>query len=127
MNKVFLYGNMGKDPELRYSKNSKPILNFSMATVESIKKGDNWEDQITWHNIVMIGRNSEYLSNNLSKGKKVTVEGKIKNRQYEDKQGNKKYITEILADRIEFESQKLEKKHAQNNQNDIDDDDDLPF
>ena len=101
LNKVLLIGNLGKDPELRYTPDGLAILKFSIATSEYFNdKSGNKSEKTTWHNIVMFGKMAQNLANYLNKGKQVFVEGRISNRSYDDKDGNKKYITEIVAANI---------------------------
>ena len=101
LNKVLLIGNLGKDPELRYTPDGLAILKFSIATSEYFNdKSGNKSEKTTWHNIVMFGKMAQNLANYLNKGKQVFVEGRISNRSYDDKDGNKKYISEIIATNI---------------------------
>jgi len=98
INKVILVGNLGRDPEVITFENGVKKATVSMATTESYKnKEGNWVDQTDWHNIVLWRWLAE---KNLIKGDQVYVEGKIKTRSYDDKDGNKRYITEIVADKI---------------------------
>lgn len=99
VNKVILIGNLGKDPEIRYSEGGIPRLNFSLATSEYHKdKNGNRTEHVEWHNIVMwrtLAENGEKL---LKKGMQVYIEGRLQNRQWNDKEGIKRNITEIVAD-----------------------------
>jgi single-strand DNA-binding protein len=98
LNKVILIGNVGKDPEVRQFDNGGKKISFSLATNESYKDKDGaWQDQTEWHNIVGWG----FLADRpIAKGDTIYVEGKIKSRDYKDKEGNTRYITEILAERF---------------------------
>lgn len=101
LNKVMLIGNLGKDPELRYTPDGLAILRFTMATSEYFNdKAGNKTERTTWHNIVLFGKIAQALANYLNKGKQVFVEGRINNRSYDDKDGNKKYISEVIATNI---------------------------
>lgn len=100
INQVFLVGNLSSDPELRYTPGGNAVCNFSMATNRSIKQNEEWQDVPTFHKIVLWGKLGEWLAQNAHKGDKVTVTGRIDNRSYEDKDGTKKYISEIVADNI---------------------------
>ena len=101
LNKVLLIGNLGKDPELRYTPDGLAILKFSIATSEYFNdKSGNKSEKTTWHNVVLFGKMAQNLANYLNKGKQVFVEGRINNRSYDDKDGNKKYISEIVATNI---------------------------
>ncbi|MCL5674098.1 MAG: single-stranded DNA-binding protein [Deltaproteobacteria bacterium] len=101
LNKVQLIGNLGKDPELSYTQDGLGILKFTLATGEvySDKNGEKTE-KTTWHNVVLFGKLAETLANYLSKGKQVYVEGKIRNSDYTDKEGIKRYRTDIVANSI---------------------------
>lgn len=93
-----LIGNLGQDPETRYTQNGAAVTNFSIATSERWKDtlGEQ-KEQTEWHRIVAFGRLAEICSEYLHKGSKVYIEGRIQNRSWDDKDGNKKYITEIVA------------------------------
>jgi single-strand DNA-binding protein len=98
LNKATLLGHVGKDAELRYTNNGKPVATFSLATSEGYKDSSgNWQDKTTWHNIVAWDRLAEICGNYVKKGKQVYIEGRIQNRSYDDKEGNKKYVSEIVA------------------------------
>ena len=96
MNKVFLIGHLGRDPELTFTTNGTAVLKFSLATTENRKVGDNWESQTEWHRVVMFGKRAEAVNSYLQKGSKVHIEGKIKYGNYE-KDGIKHYTTDIIA------------------------------
>lgn len=101
INKVILVGNLGKDPELRTLESGRKVANFSLATTESYKdKNGEKVDQTEWHNIVFWGPIAEVIEKYLKKGSQIYVEGKIRTRSYDDKEGVKKYITEILGDKM---------------------------
>lgn len=98
INKVILIGNLGKDPEVRYSQTGTSIASFSIATTETWKKQDgSKEEQTEWHKIVAFGRLGEICGEYLSKGSKVYLEGRLQTRKWEDKDGNTRYTTEIVA------------------------------
>jgi single-strand DNA-binding protein len=100
LNKVMLIGNLGKDPELRYTTSGVAVATFSLATNESWKDQDgNLQERTEWHNIVAWRKLAEICGEWLKKGKKVYIEGRIQTRSYDDKNtGQKKYMTEIVAD-----------------------------
>ena len=101
VNKVILVGNLGKDPEVRYLDNGVAVANFSLATTENYKnKAGDRVSQTEWHNIVLWRGLAEVAEKYLKKGASVYVEGKIKTRKWEDKEGNTRYNTEILADNM---------------------------
>lgn len=102
MNRVFISGNLGQAPDLRKANSGTSVCNFSVATNNRVKKGDEWVDQTDWHRIVVFGNQADNCSKFLDKGSKVIVEGRIQNRSFEDKQGNPRKTTEIVADRVEF-------------------------
>ncbi len=102
LNKVMLIGNLGKDPEVRYTPGGDPVATFTLATNEAWKdKEGNLQERTEWHNIVAWRRLAEFCGEWLKKGKKVYVEGRIQTRSYEDKNtGQKKNFTEIVSDNI---------------------------
>jgi single-strand DNA-binding protein len=103
VNKVILVGNLGKDPDVRYTQTGSAVANFSIATSEQWNDRDGKRQERTeWHNIVVWGKQAESCGQYLSKGRQVYVEGSIRTRSYDDKSGNKRYITEIVAQRIQF-------------------------
>lgn len=98
VNKVILVGNVGRDPELRYTQGGQPVASFSIATNERFKdKEGNWKDRTEWHRIVAWARLAEICGEYLRKGSQVYVEGRIQTRDWEDKEGNKRQTTEIVA------------------------------
>ena len=100
LNKVFLVGRLGKDPEIRFSGDGNAIANFSIATNETWKSKEGTQQEKTdWHNIVVFGASAEkYIQPYVKKGTLVSVEGKLQTRDWEDKDGNKRYTTEVIAD-----------------------------
>ena len=98
VNKVILVGNVGRDPELRYTQSGQPVASFSIATNERFKDRDgNWKDRTEWHRIVAWARLAEICGEYLRKGSQVYVEGRIQTRDWEDKEGNKRQTTEVVA------------------------------
>ncbi len=103
VNKVILIGNLGKDPEVRYTQSGTAVTNFSLATNEQFTKKDgNREDRTEWHNIVAWGRTAELCSQYLSKGRQVYLEGRLQTREWEDREGNKRRTTEVVANTVQF-------------------------
>jgi single-strand DNA-binding protein len=99
VNKVILIGNLGKDPELKYLEGNIARVSFSLATSEAYKdKTGNRVEHTEWHNIVMWRHNAENAEKFLKKGTQIYVEGKIQTRQWNDKEGQKRNVTEIIAD-----------------------------
>jgi single-strand DNA-binding protein len=100
LNKVLLIGNLGQDAETRFTTSNVSVTSFSIATTNSYKgKDGNWVNETTWHNIVAFAL-SDYFKDNLKKGRKFYVEGRISKRDYTDKEGIKRYVTEIISDRL---------------------------
>jgi len=135
LNKIMLIGNLGKDAETRFTTNNVSITNFTLATTHSYKgKDGNWVNETTWHNIVSFSL-SDYMKEALKKGKKVYVEGRLTKRDYTDKDGIKRYMTEVISERIipldstAGESASREEFGASSAEADmqIDENDDLPF
>ena len=103
VNKAILIGNLGKDPELRYTPSGKAVATFSIATTERWTGQDGQKNEsTTWHNIVAWGKQAEVIKEYLSKGRQIYVEGRIVNRSYDDKDGNKRYISEIVVQSFQF-------------------------
>lgn len=99
INKVMLIGRVGIDPELRKMDNSRSKLNLRLATTESYKNpAGEWQDITDWHTIVMWGPMADRGEKDIKKGNLIYVEGKIRTRSWEDKEGNKRYATEIIAE-----------------------------
>jgi single-strand DNA-binding protein len=97
INKVTLLGNVGKDPEIRATQGGTTIANFSFATAERRKDGDNWVDHTEWHNLVAFQRTAEIVRDYVKKGSQLFIEGKLQQQSWEDKQsGEKKYKTVIV-------------------------------
>lgn len=100
LNKIMLIGNLGKDSETRFTTGNVSVTNFTIATTYSYKdKNGNWKDETTWHNVVSFGL-SDYMKENLKKGRKFYVEGRLTKRDYTDKDGNKKFFTEVISERL---------------------------
>lgn len=98
VNKVILVGNLGADPQIRYTPQGTAVANFSLATTERYtNKNGEKESRTEWHRIVAWGRLAEICNEYLKKGKQVYIEGRIQTRQWDDKDGNKKFTVEIVA------------------------------
>jgi single-strand DNA-binding protein len=103
VNKVILVGRLGGDPEVRYTTSGTAMMQFNVATNEPFKTEEGkWEERAEWHRVVAFDRLAESLSQYLSKGREVYVEGKLRTRQWEDQQGTKRYTTEIIAREIQL-------------------------
>jgi single-strand DNA-binding protein len=100
LNKIMLIGNLGRDAETRFTTTNVSVTSFTLATTNSYKgKDGNWVNETTWHNIVSFNL-SDYFKENLKKGKKFYVEGRLTKRDYTDKEGIKRYATDVVADKI---------------------------
>jgi len=103
VNKAILIGNLGKDPEVRSIEGGAKVASFPLATNEVYKgKDGNKVEQVEWHNVVVWRGLAELAEKYLKKGSQIYLEGKIKTRSWDDKEGNKRYITEIIGDNITF-------------------------
>lgn len=103
VNKAILVGNLGRDPELRFTNQQLPVCSFSVATTEKRKDATGkYVDQTEWHNIVTFGKVAENCGKYLKKGSQVYVEGRIQTRKWQDKEGKDRYTTEILANSVQF-------------------------
>ena len=103
VNIAIVVGNLGKDPEVRFTQSGRAVANFSIATSESWTGQDgNPQERTEWHRIVVWGKQAESCGQYLAKGRQVFVQGRIQSRSYEDKTGNTRYITEIIAQRVQF-------------------------
>jgi len=101
VNKVILVGNLGRDAELRYTPGGAAVATLNMATTEvwNDKSGQR-QEKTEWHRVVLWGKTAESLSEYLTKGKQIYIEGRLQTRQWDDKDGNKRYTTEIRSDRV---------------------------
>src|SRR5213075_2872893 len=103
VNKVILVGHLGADPDMRYTPSGQGVCELRLATSESWNdKNGQRQERTEWHRIVVWGKRAEVCSKYLAKGRQVFVEGRIQTRTYDDKDGNKKYITEIIAADVQF-------------------------
>ena len=101
VNKVILVGNLGRDAELRYTPGGAPVATLNLATTEMWNdKAGQRQEKTEWHRIVLWGKTAESLNEYLTKGKQIYVEGRLQTRQWDDKDGNKRYTTEIRGDRV---------------------------
>ena len=103
LNRVMLVGNLGKDPEVRFTGTGKAVARFPLATSDVWNDASGQRQERTeWHNVVVWDKQAETCGQYLAKGRQVLVEGSIRTRQYDDKEGNRRYITEIIAQRVHF-------------------------
>lgn len=138
LNKIMLIGNLGRDVETRFTSTNVSISSFSMATSSGYKgKDGNWVNETTWHNITVFNL-SDFMKENLKKGRKVYVEGRLTKRDYTDKEGIKRYSTDVISERIiPLEgSGESNSTYSENNSTEspvvnemppVDNNDDLPF
>ena len=106
INLVVASGRLGKDPEVRYTQGGTAVGSFSLAVSERVKSGDEWKEHTEWMNIVAFGKTAENISQYLSKGDGAIITGRLRSSSYEDKNGEKRYKTEIIADKVEFGARK---------------------
>jgi single-strand DNA-binding protein len=103
VNKVILLGNLGRDPETRYTTGGDAVTNLRIATSEQWKdKSGEKQERTEWHTVVLFGRQAEIAGEYLKKGRSVYIEGRLQTRKYTDKEGVEKYSTEIVADRMQL-------------------------
>lgn len=103
LNKVMILGNLGADPEIRYTQSQLAICSLRMATNERRKNADGeWVDETEWHRVTVFGKQAENCAQYLKKGRQAFIEGRIKTNKWQDKEGNDRYTTEILANNVQF-------------------------
>jgi single-strand DNA-binding protein len=103
VNKVILIGNLGRDPELRYTQSGTAVATLNLATSRRYKDRDgSWQEQTEWHRVVAWARTAEVVNEYASKGRQLYVEGRLQTRQWEDRDGNTKYTTEVIAENIQL-------------------------
>jgi single-strand DNA-binding protein len=131
INKVILVGHLGKDPEVRQLEGGVAVASFPLATSETFNKDGRKVEQTEWHNIVMWRGLADVAAKFLQKGKLVYIEGKLRTRSFEDKEGIKKYTTEVVAEnftmlgrKTDFENEGTSRQSVKNNYSDTDD---LPY
>ncbi|MFC1565284.1 single-stranded DNA-binding protein [candidate division KSB1 bacterium] len=137
VNKVILIGNLGQDPELKYMPNGDAVCNFTIATTDSWKNREGeQQDRTEWHRIVAFRRLAEICGEYLKKGKQVFVEGRIRTRSWDDKDGIKRYTTEVIADSMTMLGRKDDDNSGSNYNSSsgtsgkpekFEEEDDLPF
>ena len=103
INKVILIGNLGNDPDVRYTSGGSPVANISLATSESWrdKETGDQQERTEWHRVVCFRRQAEFVSEYLRKGSKVYVEGRLQTRKWQDRDGNDRYTTEVVANDVQ--------------------------
>lgn len=113
MNKVFLIGRLVRDPELRYTSNNTPVATFSLAVNRNFA-GPNGERETDFINIVVWRKQAENCKNYINQGSQVAIDGRIQTRNYEDQNGQKRYVTEVVADNVQFLDTKAQRERQQN-------------
>ena len=137
VNKVILIGNLGRDPELKFTPSGVPMAKFSIATTERFKDSEgNQQEKTEWHNIVLWRRLAEIANEYLKKGSPVYIEGRIQTRSWDDENGVKKYMTEIVGLQIQLLGKREDSTTAEppkdlpepsGKKETLEDEDDLPF
>ncbi|MBN2332902.1 MAG: single-stranded DNA-binding protein [Deltaproteobacteria bacterium] len=102
VNKVILVGRLGGDPEMKYGSSGSPFTTFTLATSENWTKDGKKEERTEWHRIVVFGKLAEICAQYLNKGKQIYLEGKLQTRAWEDKEGNKRWTTEIVGNTMQM-------------------------
>ncbi|GFE59643.1 single-stranded DNA-binding protein [Geobacter sp. AOG2] len=111
LNKVMLIGNLGKDPEVRYTPAGVAVASFNLATSERFKsKSGEWEERTEWHRVTLWSKLAEIAGEYLSKGKTVYIEGRLQTRKWQDNSGNERYTTEIVGEKMQMLSPKGERR-----------------
>lgn len=133
LNKIMLIGNLGQDAETRFTTNNVSVTNFSLATSHSYKgKDGNWVNETTWHNCVSFNL-SDYFKEQLKKGKKFYVEGRLTKRDYTDKEGIKRYSTDVFVEKLipleasSGSDSNYSQEESTSSPSGVNEDDDLPF
>ena len=114
MNKTILMGRLGRDPELKQARAGGSVLSISVATKDREKQGDQWQDVTDWHEVVLFGRQAEYLADKARKGDRVLVEGKSKVRKWTGKDGQERQRSEVVAFSVELLSSGQSEQGGQN-------------
>lgn len=128
INKCLIMGNLGKDPEVRHTASGTAVASFSLATSEKYKdKSGEWQESTTWHNIVLWGKLAEIAGAYLAKGKTCYIEGRLQTRKWQDKDGNDRYTTEIVGERMQFIGSKGDGGAQDDAEGQGDDDEQIPF
>lgn len=113
LNKVMLIGNLGKDPEVRYTPSGAAVASFNLATSERFKnKSGEWEERTEWHRVTLWSKLAEIAGEYLSKGKTVYIEGRLQTRKWQDNSGNERYTTEIVGEKMQMLSPKGEGRRS---------------
>lgn len=102
VNKVLIMGNLGQDPELRYTQSQTAVVTLNVATTDTWTKDGQRQEQTEWHRVIVWNKQAENCAKYLAKGRSVFIEGKLQTRSWDDKNGQKRYTTEIVASNVQF-------------------------
>lgn len=102
LNKVMIIGNLGRDPEVRYTQSGSAVANLRVAVNERRKEGDSWKDHVEWVTVIVFGKTAENVAQYMSKGRSAYYEGRLQTRQWKDKDGNERWSTEVVASNVIF-------------------------
>lgn len=132
VNKVILIGNLGQDPEARQTQSGTAVTNIRLATNERRKIDGEWADHTEWHSVVCFGKTAENVAKYCQRGKQIYIMGRIQTRKWQDKEGNDRYSTEVVADDVKFlggrgDSQVSSNGHTAPAQSHTTNLDDIPF
>lgn len=117
INKVTLLGRLGQDPETRTTNSGSTVATLSLATSHRVKDGEEWKEQTEWHRVVCFGNMASNAARYLTKGRQVYIEGRIQTRKWQDKDGNDRWSTEIIANEIKFLGDNASSSDDTNNRN----------
>lgn len=109
LNKCMIIGHLGEDPSLRHTQSGTAVVNLSIATNHRIKRGDQWEDAVSWHRAVAWGKTAEACGEYLNKGSQVYLEGRLETKSWQDDSGVKRWVTEIICSEVIFLSSQGQK------------------
>ena len=128
VNKAIIVGNLGRDPEVRFTQSGQAMARFSVATTDTWRDRENGRQERTeWHNIVVWGKQAETCGEYLFKGRQVYIEGRIQTRKVEDKEGNERYFTDINAQQVKFLGSGRAAPAGDEGAGAVPPDDDVPF
>lgn len=113
VNCIILVGNLGADPELRYTSQGTPVCQFRMATNTRVKKGSEWVQQATWYRVTTFGKQAESCSQYLVKGREVYVQGEHRTDEWVDRDGKARYTNEVVADKVKFIGSRGDREHSE--------------
>lgn len=102
LNKAMILGNVGRAPEVHFTQTGRAVANFSVATTDAWGTGDDRQERTEWHQVVVWGKLAETCGEYLTKGRQVMIEGRLQTRSYEDRDGNTRYVTEIVGQQVQF-------------------------